>query len=105
MKIDSFSSNFDLELFTKLMQRVSAKWPDVLTQARIQEVTAFCLSLQHNEEKPLSFTVQHDGGTTSFSIRAFMDEIEFPDIEFFSFPEIIQTIRDEHELVCQEIGY
>jgi hypothetical protein len=105
MKIESFSSNFDQELFTKLMERVSAKWPDVLTPARVQEMTAFCLSLQHNEEKPLSFAVEHNGFTTSFGIRAFMDDIGFPDIEFFSFPEIIQTIRDEHERVCEELGY
>jgi hypothetical protein len=32
-----------------------------------QEMTAFCLSLQHNQEKPLSFAVEHNGFTTSFS--------------------------------------
>ena len=105
MKIESFSANYDQELFTKLMERVSAKWPDVLPPARVKEMTTFCLSLQHNEEKPLSFAVQHSGVTTSFGIRAFMDDIEFPDVEFFSFPEIIQTIRDEHARVCEELGY
>ena len=102
MEIESFSANFDQGLFTKLMERVSAKWPE---PARVREMTAFCLSLQHNEEKPLSFLVQHEGLTTSFGIRAFMDDIEFPDIEFFSFPDIIQTIRDEHARVCAELGY
>jgi hypothetical protein len=105
MKIESFSANFDQELFTKLMDRVSAKWPDVLTSERVKEMTAFCLSLQHNEEKPMSFAVQHAGVTTSFGIRGFMDDVEFPDVEFFSFPEIIQTIRDEHQRVCEELGY
>ena len=105
MKIESFSANYDQELFTKLMERVSAKWPDVLTPARVKEITGFCLSLQHNEEKPLSFAVHHGGITTSFGIRAFMDDLEFPDIEFFSFPEIIQTIRHEHERACEELGY
>src|SRR5260370_34375112 len=100
MKIESFSSNFDQELFTRLMERVRAKWPDVLTPTLVKEMTDFCLSLKHNEERPLSFAVQHDGVTTSFGIRAFMDDIEFPDIEFYSFPEIIQSIRDEHERVC-----
>ena len=87
------------------MDRVRAKWPNVLTPARVKEMTDFCLSLQHNEEKPFSFTVQHDGVTTSFGIRAFMDDIQFPDVEFFSFPEIIKTIREEHERVCEELGY
>ncbi len=105
MKIETFSANFDQELFTRLMGRVGAKWPDVLPPARIQELVAFCLSLEHNEEKPLSFSVQHQGVTSSFGIRAFMDDIEFPDIEFFSFPEFIQTIREEHARVCEELGY
>lgn len=105
MKIESFSANYDRELFTKLMERVSAKWPDVLTPVRVKEMTTFCLSLQHNEEKPMSFAVQHSGVTTSFAIRAFMDDIQFPDVEFFSFPEIIQTIRDEHARVCEELGH
>jgi hypothetical protein len=88
-----------------LMARVSAKWPNVLTPARVKEMTDFCLSLEHNEEKPLSFAVQHYGVTTSFGIRAFMDDIQFPDVEFFSFPEIIKTIREEHDRVCEELGY
>ena len=33
------------------------------------------------------------------------DDIEFPDVESFSFPEIIHTIRDEHERACEELGY
>lgn len=105
MKTESFSANFDRELFTRLMERVSAQWPEILTPSRVKELTEFCLSLHHNEEKPMSFAVQHAGQTTSFGIRAFMDDIEFPDVEFFSFPEIIQTIRDEHERVCEELGY
>src|SRR5437867_11764955 len=105
MKIESFSANFDRELFTKLMERVSAQWPQVLTSARVKELTEFCASLLHNEEKPMSFAVQHAVVTTSFGIRAYLDDIEFPDVEFFSFPEIIQTIRDEHERVCEELGY
>jgi hypothetical protein len=105
MKIESFSANFDQELFTTLMERVSAQWPEILTPARVKEMTDFCLSLRHNEEKPLSFSVQHAGVTTSFGIRAFMDDIQFPDVEFFSFPEIIQSIKEEHERVCEELGY
>src|SRR5437899_3299316 len=93
MKIESFSANFDQVLFTRLMDRTSAKWPDVLTPARVQAMTEFCLSLRHNEGKPMSFAVQHAGSTTSFGIRAFMDDAGFPDVEFFSLPEIIQTIR------------
>ena len=103
MKIESFSANFDHEIFTVLMDRVSAKWPRVLTPARIKEMTEFCLSLQHNEEKPMSFAVQHAGMTTSFGIRAFMDDINFPDVEFFSFPEIIETLSSEYEQVCEEL--
>jgi hypothetical protein len=105
MKIESFSANFDQELFTRLMDRVSARWPQVLTPVRLKEMTDFCLSLQHNEEKRMSFAVQHAGITTSFGILAFMDDLLFPDVEFFSFPEIIQTIGDEHERVCEELGY
>lgn len=105
MKIESFSANFDKELFAKVMDRVSVNWPQVLTPARVKEMTDFCLSLQHNEEKSMSFAVQHAGVTTSFGIRAFMDDLQFPDVEFFSFAEIIQTINDEHERVCEELGY
>jgi hypothetical protein len=105
MKIESFSANYDRDLFTKVMERVSSKWPEILTPGRIEEITAFCLSLNHNEEKPFSFAVTHQGVTTSFGIRAFMDDLHFPDVEFFSFPEIIQTIEEEHERVCEELGY
>ena len=103
MRIESFSANFDREIFTMLMERASMKWPRVLTPARVKEMTEFCLSLQHNEEKPLSFAVQHAGETTSFGICAFMDDIDFPDVEFFSFPEIIATLEREHERICEEL--
>jgi hypothetical protein len=105
MNIESFSANLDQQLFTKLMERVSAKWPEILTPARVQEMTAFCLSLQHKEEKPLRFSVHHQGVTASFGIRASMDDIDFPEIEFWSFPEIIQTIREEYGRVCEELEY
>lgn len=105
MKIETFSANFDQELFTRLMDRVSAQWPGVLPKARVKELTEFCLSLRHNEEKPMSFAVQHNGVTTSFGIRAFMDDLDFPDVEFFSFPDIIRTISEEFDLVCEELGY
>jgi hypothetical protein len=105
MKIEAFSANFDRESFAILLERVSSKWPDILTPARVQEITTFCLSLKHNEEKPMSFAVRHKGVVTSFGIRAFMDDLHFPDVEFFSFPEIIQTISDENERICEELGY
>jgi hypothetical protein len=104
MKIESFSANFDREIFDALLARVSAKWPDVLTPERQKEMTDFCLSLEHNDEKAMSFVVQRDGVTTSFGIRAFMDDLDFPDVEFFSVPEIIRTLEEEHEQLCEELG-
>ena len=68
------------------MERVAAKWPVVLTPARVAEMMAFCHSLQHNEERPFSFAVSHGGEITSFGIMAFADDTVFPDVEFFSFP-------------------
>lgn len=105
MKIVSYSSNFDQQLFTKVMERVSARWPEILSPERVKELTDFCLSLQHNEEKPMTFPVQYAGVTTSFGICAFMDDVQFPSVAFFSFPEIIQTIRQELLSVCEELGY
>ncbi len=87
------------------MERISNSWPAIITPKRIQELTSFCLSLEHNETKRMSFEVEHAGVRTSFGIEAFMDDLTFPDVEFFSFPELIQAIDQEHDRVCDELGY
>ena len=105
MQIVSYSANFDEESFRLLMERLAPKWPDIFTPTRVAEITAFCRSLKHNEERPFSFAVEHSGETVSVGLIAFADDIGFPDLEFFSFPNLIASIQAEHEHVCEELGY
>ena len=99
-----YSANFDTDTLDTLMQRVSARWPDIVTSQRLRDFMAFVRSLQHDDEKPFSFTVQHNGTPATITFKVFMDDIDAPDVAFFGFPEFIQSIESEHAKLCKELG-
>lgn len=99
-----YSANFDTDTLETLIQRVSAKWPSIVTPQRTQDFMAFVRSLAHDDEKPFSFTAEHEGVNHEIMFTVFMDDIDAPDVYFYAFPALIESIQTEHTKLSEELG-
>ena len=104
MKTAEYSANFDIETLETLVQRVSAKWPTMLSPQSSRDFISFVRSLAHDDERPFSFTVEHEGAKQDVTFTVFMDDIDAPDVYFSAFPALIQNIEAEHTALCEELG-
>src|SRR5260221_8842107 len=99
-----FSAGFDIGMLETLIQRVSARWPGIVTPQRAQDFMAFVRSLAHNDEKPFSFRDEHEGVAHEITFTVFMDDLDAPDVYFYAFPALIETIETEYTKLCEELG-
>jgi hypothetical protein len=104
VKLAEYSANFDTDTLETLLQRVSAGWPAIITPQRVRDFIAFVRSLAHDDEKPFSFTAEHAGEEQEITFTVFMDDIDSPDVSFYAFPALIESITSEHTKLCEELG-
>ncbi len=103
-QIIEWSANFDTATLDQLLKRVVSVTNEVVTEDHQRQIMDFVRSLEHNDEKPISFEIQHKGERTSLGLTVFMDDIDAPDVAFFAPPEIIAIIKSEYEKLCEELG-
>ena len=57
-----------------------------------------------DSEKSWDFDVVHTGQKVPLQIRVFMDDVEAPDVYFFTTPELAATINRELRAYFDELG-
>jgi hypothetical protein len=103
-KIESWSANFSNETLETLLNRVVPKSSGKVTQKNVDEIMALVRSMKLDQVSRIGFAIQDNGETLSFGLEIFMDDIESPDVEFITIPELLQIINQEHQTLCNELG-
>lgn len=103
-EIGKWSANFDTDTLDQLLARVIHASRGVVSDEHRRHIMTVVRSLDHDEEKSISFNIDHEGECTSLGFTIFMDDMDAPDVAFFGPPTIIAIIESEHVKLCEELG-
>jgi hypothetical protein len=94
VELKEASMNFDLSDVQPFLQRLTQKL-QLLTMEDIDRLSREIAAVPVEEERRWQFDVMHEGKTVPLKIRAFMDDVEAPDIFFFTVPGLADAIQAE----------
>ncbi len=99
------SMNFDLENVQPFLSRISPFFDGGFGPSEITKAYEFTKSVAHDDEKEIEFTVDYKGKQEKMIYRVFMDDIDSPDIYFFTTSnELAEEIGNEYDKMCEKLG-
>jgi len=102
--LQEFSTNFDPEMVRPFLERIQPFIESGFGAPQIEQVCQFVAGTPHDVERSLEFAIRHAGKSAKLQIRVFMDDIDAPDIYFFSPPALSQKIQAEYIKFADERG-
>jgi hypothetical protein len=103
VELKEASMNFDLADVQPFLRRLTQKL-QLLTNDDIDRLSQEIAAVPVEEERRWNFDVMHQGKTVPLEIRAFMDDVEAPDLYFFTVPTLSDTIQAELISFAEEQG-
>ena len=103
-ELEESSMNFDQENVGPFLERIIKFIPAGFAKPQADAVVQMIEGMSHNEEKEIEFEITYNGSETLFIVRAFMDDIEAPDLYLFGPPGLAKQIDNEMDLFCEELG-
>jgi|SRR5215469_16127607 len=98
------STNFDLENVRPFLQRISPLIESGFGDVQIEQVCQLAQRMEIDATEELRFPIRFAGKDTFICISIFMDDIESPDIYFFSPPALAAQIDAEMQKFFEELG-
>lgn len=98
------SMNFDLENVQPFLVRMAKHIESGFTGTEIRAIAEFVADTGVQDEREITLSVVVDGHSTPLVIRAFMDDIDAPDLYFFTTADLAAKIDSEFEAFCEELG-
>ena len=95
--------NFDVENVQSFLERVASIVPEGFSKSQIEQVVLLADELELNEEQGLKFQITLEGKPSELHILIFMDDVDAPDIYFFSPQALAKKIDAEMERFCEEL--
>jgi hypothetical protein len=96
--------NFDLESLEPFLQRLAQKI-EGFSPVEIAAVMRGVSEMAVDEERDWNFTVQHAGSPVPLRVHIFLDDVDAPDLAFFTSAELASLIQEELVLFAQEQGW
>jgi hypothetical protein len=103
-ELQEFSTNFDSEMVRPFLERIQPFIESGFGSAQIEQVCQVVATLPHDQECTLEFQIRHAGRDARFKVHIFMDDIDAPDIYFFSPSALKQQIESEFQRFAGERG-
>ena len=97
------SMNFDSDLVEPFLQRVSTLVTGFGAK-EIAEVAQMIAELEVEDERELRFEVSDEGCWILLRVRVFMDDVDAPDLHFFTTPELAKEIEQLLAEFREELG-
>lgn len=102
--LSEVSMNFDLDTLTPFLSRVSGLVDSGFGEPEITELMAEVSSMAVDAEKQRTYSVIHAGRSTPLEVRVFMDDVDAPDVAFFTSPTLAEAIGQEMMKFAEELG-
>ncbi len=98
------SMNFDLATLAPFLDRVSSLVESGFGEPEITRFMAEVSAMGVDAEKRWSYSVIHAGHPTPLQVAVFMDDIEAPDVAFFTSAALAEAIDQEMMKFAEELG-
>ena len=98
------SANFDLENIGPFLGRLSAFIESGFGANEIQKVCRAVDEMEHDEQREMEFPIRHGGTDSLLRVGIFMDDVDAPDLYFFSPPALALQIDEEIDRFFEELG-
>ena len=98
------SMNFDMEGLEPFLKRLAQK-VDGFGSVEIASVMRGVSEMAVDEERDWNFTVQHAGSSVPLRVHIFLDDVDAPDLHFFTSAELASLIQDELVKFAHEQGW
>ena len=95
--------NFDMADVQPFLKRIPPLLDSGFSDKEIMQVHRAAKSLKVEAEKTLKFSVQYKGHETPLHITIVMDDIDAPDMYFFTHPELADKIQGEMGQFAKEM--
>jgi len=97
--------NLDLENVETFLKRISLLIDNGFSDEQASTAYRLTSSMALNEEQETEFNIVYQGNQEKLVYRVFMDDVESPDLYFFSSSELLpEAIANEYENMCEELG-
>lgn len=104
MKLEESSMNFDAEYVIPFLERLKPLIEDGFSDREISQVRSLLQNMEVDEEKELEFPIKYKGEQSVLRIEIFMDDIDAPDVYFYTHPKLAEEIDKEFEKFADELG-
>jgi hypothetical protein len=102
-ELSEASTNLEVEGVAPLLQRV-ARLVEGLSRSEVQSLAREIAALPIEAEREWNFKVRYRGGDVALRVVAFMDDVDAPDLAFFTTAELAAAIQREMRAYSQERG-
>ncbi len=102
-KLSEASMNLDLEDVRPFLSRLPAL-VEGFRDADAQQLSDAIATLPVESERSWSFAVRYQGTEVPLQVRAFMDDVDAPDLHFFSSPALAGAIQEELSAYAESLG-
>jgi len=104
MNLEEASMNFDSENVRPFLERLKPLIESGFSDEEILQVQRMMEVLKIDDEKELEFPILYRGRETVLRVGIFMDDVNAPDVYFFTDPELAKEIDKEMEKFADELG-
>ena len=102
--IKEASMNFDGENVRPFLERVKPLVESGFADPEIAQVLQMMGRLEIDDEKDIEFSIRYRGKPTVLRIQIFMDDVNAPDVAFFTDPELAKEIETAMSQFADELG-
>ena len=97
------SMNFDSADVRPFLERI-ARTLHVFSPADVDRLSQEITALPVDGEREWQFEVDHEGSKVPLRIRAAMDDVDAPDVYFFTVPALAESLQKELKAFADERG-
>ena len=102
-KLAEASMNFDSSNVRPFLERIARKLR-VLSPADVDRLSREITALPVDGKREWQFEVNYKGSKVPLRIRSAMNDIDAPDMHFFTVPALAESVRKELESFAHERG-
>lgn len=98
------SMNFDMKNLRPFLVRLSHIVQAGFSESEIETVMSSANNMKVNQQNDFTFDIKYNEKRTKLKISIFLDDIDAPDVYFYSCPELATTINNEMVKFAEEFG-
>jgi hypothetical protein len=95
--------NFDLDGVGPFLSRLTTL-VEGFGDGEVRQLSEGIAAIPVESERTWDFMVRYQGAEVPLQVRAFMDDIDAPDLYFFSSPELAGAIQRELTAYAESLG-